>query len=267
MFAANAFTDVVNCTMANNLSTQSNCGAAIATYSGTSPNVTRPYIYNCLAYNNKHINNFSSITQGNGTVNWANPLISVVAQNSAFETTTTSLPWDAASGNIKFLRTSPVVSPKFVVDSNIYGQTDDAADKATVLSDNYISNFQISALSPCVNAGNGNRTTLNTDLANKPRIMSVVDMGAFEYEPLTYTKNTNTVGSTMCIYPNPTSDMLHIKSDNEITSILVYDLLGNLISNQFKESSLNCFMFTNGTYILKVKDNQNNTCNFRIIKK
>ena len=94
-----------------------------------------------------------------------------------------------------------------------------------------------------------------------------VDMGAFEYEPLTYTKNTNTVGSTMCIYPNPTSDMLHIKSDNEITSILVYDLLGNLISNQFKESSLNCFMFTNGTYILKVTDNQNNTCNFRIIKK
>jgi hypothetical protein len=267
MFAANTFTDVVNCTMANNLSTQSNCGAAIATISGTSPNITRPYFYNCLAYNNKHVNNYSSITQGNGTINWSNPLISVVAQNSAFETTTTSLPWDAASGNIKFLRTAPVVSPKFVADSNIYGQTDVPADKASVLNDNYLSNFQITALSPCKNAGDGNRTTLNTDLANKARINSVVDMGAFEYEPLTNIQNTNTVGSTMSIYPNPTSDMLQIKSENEITSVLIYDLLGNLNTNQFNKASVNCTILSNGTYILKVTDNQKNTHNFRVIKK
>ncbi len=181
MFAASSFTDVINCTMANNLSTQANCGAAIATYLATSPNVTRPYIYNCLAYNNKHVNNFSSITQGNGTLNWTSPLMNLTAQNSAFETTTTSLPWDAASGNIKLLRTAPIVSPKFLVDSSIYGQTDVAADKASVLSDSYSSNFQITALSPCVNAGNVNRTTLNTDLSNKPRIASVVDMGAFNH--------------------------------------------------------------------------------------
>jgi hypothetical protein len=93
------------------------------------------------------------------------------------------------------------------------------------------------------------------------------DAGAFEYDSLTSSINANFEVSEMSIFPNPTSGLLYVKSNNDIVNIQLFDLLGNLLFSQFNQSNINARQLVNGVYILRATDKRNATRNFRFVKK
>lgn len=60
---------------------------------------------------------------------------------------------------------------------------------------------------------------------------------------------------SVSFYPNPTSDVLHISNDKEITEVMVYNLLGQTVLNQkynATEVSINLSTLPTNTYLVKV---------------
>lgn len=72
------------------------------------------------------------------------------------------------------------------------------------------------------------------------------------------------------IYPNPTSGIVNITADNEIESIVVYSLNGQILktekTSREKKISVDISGFSSGTYLLKVKTN-NGEKTIKLIKK
>ena len=73
------------------------------------------------------------------------------------------------------------------------------------------------------------------------------------------------------IYPNPTRDILYIKSPNEIKSIEIFDVAGrrvmdDKVSSKQKETQINLERLTSGVYILKTYTSYGEET-FKVIKK
>lgn len=73
----------------------------------------------------------------------------------------------------------------------------------------------------------------------------------------------------MNIYPNPTSDILNIKTASEIDSIEIYDLLGKRVKT-FTESNINnntidISQLSKGMYLAKISSD-GKTSTYRIVK-
>lgn len=67
--------------------------------------------------------------------------------------------------------------------------------------------------------------------------------------------SNNNALSAFSFYPNPTSDIVHLKASKNIESAFLYNLLGQKVLNvkmNATSSELNVSGLTNGTYILKV---------------
>jgi hypothetical protein len=82
-----------------------------------------------------------------------------------------------------------------------------------------------------------------------------------------------TVSLACSVYPNPTSDILHLKVDNN-TSIgmtyQLYDASGKLLlfkTIENNEASISMQNFVPATYFLKIRDNKKEIKTFKIIKK
>lgn len=69
------------------------------------------------------------------------------------------------------------------------------------------------------------------------------------------------------ISPNPASDFINIKNDNQVKSIEIYSLGGNLIKQLKPERTLNISYLKSGLYLFKVIDKNNTSKTFKIIKK
>lgn len=59
--------------------------------------------------------------------------------------------------------------------------------------------------------------------------------------------------SQILIYPNPTQDLIHIRSKENIKSAKLYDASGKLIKVKFSESSLNISHLPTGNYFLHIE--------------
>ena len=66
------------------------------------------------------------------------------------------------------------------------------------------------------------------------------------------------------IYPNPSSDFIYIKSNNELEAA-VFDITGKLIMNEYFTKKLDVSFLEKGTYILNLTDGIN-TKSHKIIK-
>jgi len=84
------------------------------------------------------------------------------------------------------------------------------------------------------------------------------------------TTNQNVMLKDVVIYPNPTNDFLHIKSDETtIENVKIYDIKGALLyenNNNTNEININLSNFTAGIYFLKINYLYGETTTHRIIK-
>ncbi len=67
-------------------------------------------------------------------------------------------------------------------------------------------------------------------------------------------------GASISVYPNPTDNVVHIKTNANITSISIFDITGKVILNsQFKvgeSTTLDLSAFNAGMYLLKLEDDK-----------
>jgi hypothetical protein len=81
--------------------------------------------------------------------------------------------------------------------------------------------------------------------------------------------NQNNISPNIQVYPNPTTDILKINSSSEITSIQVFNPIGQTILSlevSSNKSSIETTHWSKGLYILKVEDENFHQQTFKIIK-
>jgi hypothetical protein len=66
---------------------------------------------------------------------------------------------------------------------------------------------------------------------------------------------SNNISETR-IYPNPTSDIIHIESVIPIEKTEVYDLYGKLVATNHNSTSINIYNLSSGVYLFKIKTNE-----------
>ena len=81
----------------------------------------------------------------------------------------------------------------------------------------------------------------------------------------------NVKSSELKVYPNPFQNRVNIESENQISSVVVYDMLGNIVQIQSDLNSvttdLDLSKLETGTYMIKTTDINNKVYNNRVIKK
>ncbi|NRB60222.1 MAG: T9SS type A sorting domain-containing protein [Winogradskyella sp.] len=134
-----------------------------------------------------------------------------------------------------------------------------------------------------VNLQNGNNTNIsagNIDFLNCPNLICV-QVDNVNYAQTNWTDVDNTsIFSTNCslslddldlnknvsIYPNPVSNVIYIKSNQEVTTVNVYSLLGeNVLSTSKKSLEVN--RLESGVYIIQIKTESGQIAIKRFIKK
>ena len=76
--------------------------------------------------------------------------------------------------------------------------------------------------------------------------------------------------NNITVFPNPSSGIINLKSDHAISSLRIYNMIGNLIlieNLSLKKSILNIESLTNGIYFIEVELNNGSILNKKIILK
>ena len=68
------------------------------------------------------------------------------------------------------------------------------------------------------------------------------------------------------IFPNPTTDYLHIQSEQEINTIEIYSLQGQKMASYKKQNTIDVSNLSNGIYFFKLTDDLNKVQNIKFIK-
>lgn len=89
------------------------------------------------------------------------------------------------------------------------------------------------------------------------------------FNPVLSVHNNEIESGDVSIYPNPTNNSLNIKNatNNEITSILIFDALGRQVLQSSITDKISVSNLQNGLYFLKVEFNNSNSITKRFIKK
>lgn len=161
--------------------------------------------------------------------------------------------------------TNPVVSNTFPSQVSVNGAT--TIDLKTVISDadnlslaivkSIKSNSNTAILSAVIN--------VNDELVLTPQgsgaadiILSFNSNGKVVEKTLTVNVVTSTLATAevqkiqLAIYPNPTADVLNIKTQDKIINAVIFDLSGKVINEQINNGQINVSSLTKGMYILKV---------------
>lgn len=72
--------------------------------------------------------------------------------------------------------------------------------------------------------------------------------------------------SSFAIYPNPTTDILNIRSDDKIKGVTVFDLSGKKLKVNFADNAINVKHLQSGTYLITV-ETANGSSSKKFIKK
>jgi hypothetical protein len=86
----------------------------------------------------------------------------------------------------------------------------------------------------------------------------------------TSTTSVEEIDNKLLIYPNPTSTLININSAKAISSISVFNMIGNIVINKSgnsKTNTLDVNLLKKGVYFISVKHNDESVINSRFIKK
>jgi hypothetical protein len=67
----------------------------------------------------------------------------------------------------------------------------------------------------------------------------------------------NNISNNYSVYPNPTTGILNFKSETNISKVLIYNMLGQLVQQEkvnALEGTINIEKLAQGTYLVKVND-------------
>jgi len=102
---------------------------------------------------------------------------------------------------------------------------------------------------------------------NYYRLKQVDYNGDFTYSNVISISNDGGNGNDIALYPNPTSDVIHINTPgNEVVTI--YDMLGKVVYSGVSEGSntIDFVPLTSGVYVVKAVDVKGNMVQRRFIK-
>ena len=129
------------------------------------------------------------------------------------------------------------------------------------------SDFHLTSTSPAINVGNNAYLGgVTADLDGNNRIVGgTVDLGAYEFDAALNSQSFTSFNAFE-VYPNPTSSLLNINTDDAIKTVAIYSLEGKLVieSNEMKVDVSN---LQNGLYIVKVTTHQNELGTKKFIKR
>lgn len=77
----------------------------------------------------------------------------------------------------------------------------------------------------------------------------------------------NMEDKSVSVYPNPTTGHIRVDSDIEVSSIKIYNQIGQLVSSNFKRQSIDISHLNAGIYIIKLVDREGVVKTHKIIKK
>lgn len=79
-----------------------------------------------------------------------------------------------------------------------------------------------------------------------------IDRIAINNEAALSVKETVGNDTAIAIYPNPTTDMLHISSDEKVNGVAIFDMTGRRMNADLKENQVNVNHLEKGNYIITV---------------
>ena len=130
-------------------------------------------------------------------------------------------------------------------------------------------NYELTAESPCVDAGKNLFVNLNFDIKNNPRILegnnnsnSIVDIGCYEFENRIAT-NLKRISEldTLLIYPNPFSSLIayHLNDSNCSGIVEIVDINGKIVYSNAITSNVGVINLENsksGNYLFRIVSNK-----------
>lgn len=164
-------------------------------------------------------------------------------------------------------------------DSDIYNDGNFTCDNCLTTNPDFADatsgDFTLSGNSPAIDAGdtNTNLSEFPTDANNNPIDMAgnarvynnTIDMGAYEYSSLSINDFSNTT-LQVAVYPNPVNDLLHIETNQQITTVALYSITGQKLQVWEDQKNLNLSTYTKGIYLVEIKT-PNSKETVKIIKK
>ncbi|GGH39274.1 hypothetical protein IA57_01075 [Mangrovimonas yunxiaonensis] len=242
--------DIINCLFNSN--TASANGGAISAESGTIN------LINCTITNN-NANKGGGVHFYNGSVNATN---TIFTNNSGVNgninddggagtgTANYSLFYNTTSGN------------NGDVPSNISG-----GNNIEDIDPSYTNGYEITSNSPAVDAGNNTANPLALDLNANNRISNTtIDLGAYEVQATLSNNTINITSNAFMVYPNPTTNMLYIKTNLNDYSYELYNIQGQkVMTSKETVSTINTSQLATGVYVLKLHSH-NKTQSIKVIK-
>jgi len=73
--------------------------------------------------------------------------------------------------------------------------------------------------------------------------------------------------ATFSVYPNPTSAYLTVLSIETITQIEIFNQFGQLVLSNSEQNTINISRVSSGVYFMKIKDENGNFGNLKVVKK
>lgn len=128
------------------------------------------------------------------------------------------------------------------------------------------SDYTLSTVSPALEMGDNSFvvTDYNEDLYGRTRINATVDLGAVEgFYTLSIKNNQIT---DLKVYPNPTSDLINITTNEEIESLKLLNSLGQVKALNYGQNNLDIRFLSNGIYLLEIKTKSGKKSVQKIIK-
>lgn len=116
-----------------------------------------------------------------------------------------------------------------------------------------------------LNAGDNSFNTEATDITGNLRVFDgTIDVGAYEVQT---TLSNNTVSTTdFMVYPNPTTNMLYIKTKLNDYSYEMYNIQGQkVMASKQNVDTINTSQLATGVYVLQLKSH-NKTQSIKVIK-
>lgn len=127
--------------------------------------------------------------------------------------------------------------------------------------------FTLLSVSPAIDAGDNSKVPAGiiSDLLGNDRIHNAtVDMGAYEYGATLDIEDFETINNFV-IYPNPTSNMVHIKMSQDLFKAEIFNIQGQKVLEN-RNKSIDVSKLAIGMYLLKIEDTAGNRNTKRFIK-
>lgn len=152
-----------------------------------------------------------------------------------------------------------------VFSSNTSAGNDPGVYVISSANGNILNKWAVGGVRGVIQTGNGNYLyttgsgiyTLNPSTGATAQVIS----GNYQYMKLINTSTLHVTetkeNTTASVYPNPTSGVLFVKSDEKINNVLIYSVAGQMIKNfkniETNESKIDISDFLPGIYLIKVE--------------